>query len=92
MCALKSCPQHTRFGHRRIGVGSRLGCTGPGDQAGNWSAGGVGAQPGARYAGAAWTGGWKGGELWLFGGWGMDAVGDRGYLSDVWKYTVMAEN
>ena len=62
------------------------------DQAGNWSAGGVGAQPGARYAGAAWTGGWKGGELWLFGGWGMDAVGDRGYLSDVWKYTVMAEN
>ena len=27
-------------------------------------------------------------ELWLFGGWGMDASGARGYLSDVWSYTV----
>ena len=25
-------------------------------------------------------------ELWLFGGWGTDAAGQKGYLADVWRY------
>ena len=56
------------------------------DQPGEWSDG-LGAHPAARYAGQTWAMAERN-ELWLFGGWGMDASGARGYLSDVWSYTV----
>lgn len=67
------------------------------DQPGKWSGGGEHAHPGARYAGSSWSvstaaigggDGDRGEELWLFGGWGVDAAGKRGYLSDVWRYTI----
>ena len=56
------------------------------DQPGEWSDA-VRARPAARYAGQTWAVAERN-ELWLFGGWGMDASGARGYLSDVWSYTV----
>jgi hypothetical protein len=39
--------------------------------------------PAARYAGQGWV---ARGRLWLFGGYGLDANGDAGYLSDTWAY------
>lgn len=40
--------------------------------------------PGAREYPQTWRGG--NGELWLFGGFGMDALGGQGALNDFWKY------
>ncbi|HUN64204.1 MAG TPA: kelch repeat-containing protein [Candidatus Sulfotelmatobacter sp.] len=47
----------------------------------------TGALPGSRYAAAAWTD--AGGNLWLFGGWGLDssATNGNGALNDTWVYT-----
>ena len=44
--------------------------------------------PGARYAGQAWVDN-RGGLLWIFGGYGLDASGTAGYLSDTWTYSLM---
>ena len=44
------------------------------------------AVPGARYLSANWTD--KQGNLWLFGGYGPDTVGNTASLSDLWKYSV----
>jgi hypothetical protein len=43
--------------------------------------------PGSRWGGTAWTD--KNGNLWLFGGWGLDSTGTNGngFLSDLWTYT-----
>jgi N-acetylneuraminic acid mutarotase len=41
--------------------------------------------PGARYTAYSWTD--SSGNLWLFGGFGMDAAGNFGDLNDLWKYT-----
>jgi len=41
--------------------------------------------PGAREFGYAWTD--AGGNFWLFGGLGYDAVGTEGYLNDLWVYS-----
>jgi len=43
--------------------------------------------PGSRWGGTAWTD--KNGNLWLFGGWGLDSTGTNGngFLSDLWVYT-----
>ena len=41
--------------------------------------------PGARNGGAAWID--KSGNLWLFGGIGLDASGRSEYLNDLWKYS-----
>ncbi|MDX6464503.1 MAG: hypothetical protein QOE55_8200, partial [Acidobacteriaceae bacterium] len=41
-------------------------------------------QPGSRTGGANWTD--KAGNLWLFGGIGLDAYGTVGYLNDLWVY------
>jgi Secretion system C-terminal sorting domain/Galactose oxidase, central domain len=41
-------------------------------------------KPGARYVSSSWTD--PSGELWLFGGYGFDAV-NPGYLNDFWKYS-----
>jgi hypothetical protein len=40
--------------------------------------------PGGRWLGASWTD--TSGNFWLFGGLGIDAVGNSGYLNDLWKY------
>ena len=41
--------------------------------------------PGGRQAAASWTD--KSGNLWLFGGYGLDANGTEGYLNDIWEFT-----
>jgi N-acetylneuraminic acid mutarotase len=41
--------------------------------------------PGARVLGATWTD--ATGNLWLFGGYGLDSVGTTGSLNDLWKYS-----
>jgi gliding motility-associated-like protein len=42
-------------------------------------------RPGARsYCSATWTD--TQGNLWLFGGWGFDALGNTRDLNDLWKY------
>jgi len=40
--------------------------------------------PGARWGAASWVD--NTGVFWLFGGYGKDAVGNTGYLNDLWKY------
>jgi hypothetical protein len=40
--------------------------------------------PGARYCSVSWIDGY--GNLWLFGGYGLDASGNWGYLNDLWKF------
>ena len=42
--------------------------------------------PGARDSAFAWTD--SSGNLWLFGGFGLDSAGTSGYLNDLWKYTI----
>lgn len=42
------------------------------------------AGPGAREGSIGWTD--EGGNLWLYGGWGLDAQGNRGPLGDMWKF------
>jgi hypothetical protein len=42
--------------------------------------------PGSRYLSANWTD--KQGNLWLFGGYGPDTVGNTASLSDLWEYNV----
>jgi N-acetylneuraminic acid mutarotase len=42
--------------------------------------------PGARWGGATWTD--ASGNLWLFGGQGLDSVGDYGVLNDVWEFNM----
>jgi N-acetylneuraminic acid mutarotase len=41
--------------------------------------------PGARQFGASWVDG--NGNLWLFGGLGIDSAGNTDYLNDLWEYT-----
>ena len=43
--------------------------------------------PGARgYGGLGWVD--SAGNLWMFGGWGYDALDQYGPLNDVWKYNI----
>lgn len=41
--------------------------------------------PGARNDSVSWTD--RSGNLWLFGGFGCDAVGDQGDLNDLWEFS-----
>jgi len=41
--------------------------------------------PGARYWGVCWTD--NAGNLWLFGGYGLDAHTNEGDLNDLWRYS-----
>ena len=41
--------------------------------------------PGSRLGAATWTD--QSGNLWLFGGYGSDSVGNLGYLNDLWEYS-----
>ena len=40
--------------------------------------------PGARQAGSAWVD--AKGQVWMFGGFGVDSVGVQGNLADLWRY------
>jgi N-acetylneuraminic acid mutarotase len=40
--------------------------------------------PGGRSDGVSWTD--RSGHLWLFGGYGIDAGGNLGYLNDLWEF------
>lgn len=57
-------------------------------QSGVYGSQGVPAQgntPGSRSNAVSWID--KSGNLWLFGGYGLDSAGAMGYLNDLWKYT-----
>jgi N-acetylneuraminic acid mutarotase len=41
--------------------------------------------PGARSGAVQWTD--QSGNIWLFGGWGVDSAGTWGLLNDIWKFT-----
>jgi len=41
-------------------------------------------KPGARYGSRTWTD--ASSNLWLFGGYGLDNIGNVGMLNDLWKY------
>jgi N-acetylneuraminic acid mutarotase len=40
--------------------------------------------PGGRWTSFSWTD--KSGNFWLFGGEGLDSIGARGYLNDLWEF------
>jgi N-acetylneuraminic acid mutarotase len=44
-----------------------------------------GSVPGSRIFAVSWTD--AAGNLWLFGGLGVDSVGSNGYLNDMWEYS-----
>ena len=45
--------------------------------------------PGGRFGASSWTD--RDGNLWLFGGEGLDSNGDEGYLNDLWEYRFYQE-
>jgi N-acetylneuraminic acid mutarotase len=45
---------------------------------------GIGNIPGARWLSRTWVD--SGGNLWLFGGYGVDAAGNDAYLNDLWEF------
>ena len=44
--------------------------------------------PGSRHSASSWTD--SSGNLWLFGGHGIDANGNFGILNDLWKFQPLA--
>ena len=44
--------------------------------------------PGSRWQATMWTD--QNGNVWLFGGQGMDSNGVKGYLNDLWEFTPLA--
>ncbi len=44
--------------------------------------------PGPRSNHKIWTD--QNGDLWMFGGYGLDTNGDEGYLNDLWKYSIVS--
>jgi N-acetylneuraminic acid mutarotase len=40
--------------------------------------------PGGRYGSVSWTD--SNGDVWLFGGYGLDSTGTDNYLNDLWRY------
>jgi hypothetical protein len=45
--------------------------------------------PGARRSSISWIDG--AGNLWLYGGYGLDSAGDEGWLNDLWRYDANGE-
>ena len=78
------CRVSARFalaaGWRWMGGSSTVNARGVYGQAGATAT----AIPGARDSAAAWRDG--GGDLWLFGGEGIDSAGKLGELNDLWRY------
>ena len=69
-------------------VGAQSGIVGAFQGAGIYGTQGVAAPinfPGARVGASTWTD--SAGDLWLFGGFGVDANGTSGDLNDLWKYS-----
>ncbi len=62
-------------------VGAGYGQSGVYGKLGTAAAGNT---PGGRSTASSWID--SGGHLWLFGGYGFDATGNRNYLNDVWKF------
>jgi Galactose oxidase, central domain/Kelch motif len=63
------------------------------DLPGNYGAKGTGSTsnlPGARWGSATWTDS-VGGNLWLFGGEGIDSADNEGLLNDLWEYNISAK-
>lgn len=61
-----------------------------GDPTGDYGTQGVpdaGNTPGGRFGHVSWKD--ANGNLWLFGGSGLDGVGDDGFLSDLWRYNTV---
>lgn len=42
--------------------------------------------PGARWGTTSWNDPLTPGVFWLFGGYGLDSIGNNGYLNDLWKF------
>jgi len=58
------------------------------EQSGTYGSRGIAAPgnvPGARYQALSWID--TSGNLWIFGGLGIDSTGARGRLNDLWKYS-----
>ena len=66
-----TCGQPGQYGNP--GVYGSLGTSAPGNI------------PGGRYAASAWID--SSGHLWLFGGFGVDAASNAGYLNDLWEFS-----
>lgn len=83
--------QRSEIEKRSDGRGMILGNSMP--AAGVWVCGHAGTKgtasssnfPGGRLGFVSWTD--NGGNLWLFGGGGLDASGSRGFLNDLWRLT-----
>jgi uncharacterized repeat protein (TIGR03803 family) len=45
--------------------------------------------PGARYSAVSWID--ASGDLWCFGGYGVDSTGNIGYLNDLWEFSPTAK-
>ncbi len=59
-------------------------------QSGLYGTMGIGAnanRPGAREGAVSWTD--AGGNLWLFGGYGLEATGNTGELNDLWMFNII---
>lgn len=46
----------------------------------------VGNKPGSRHGASSWKD--ASGNMWLFGGFGLDSTGTQGYLNDIWKFDI----
>lgn len=49
----------------------------------------VGNKPGSRFFSISWMD--NTGNLWMFGGYGMNTSGIEGYLNDLWKYDIVSD-
>ena len=67
-----SGPNSVGFSGGLLGVYGTQGVAAPGNV------------PGGRNSAVTWTDG--SGNLWLFGGYGVDSTGTPGYLNDLWKF------
>lgn len=56
------------------------------DGRGLWDLKNTSLVPGPRSSAAMWTD--ANGDVWLFGGYGKDALGQLGYLNDLWRYQI----
>ena len=64
------------------------GASGAAGVYGTLGAAAAGNAPGARYGATAWSD--PSGNVWLFGGYGIDATGAFGQLNDLWRYAPQA--